>query len=691
MTPAATATSGIIRLNSARLVANASSPAVNAAARPGRRRLDSSAAVVARLSGAQQQQRRHAYTISAIDHPISIGGLWRPDIAPEPAVSEDDARPEVADVPRRRQLRPDRPPFEIPRPSETEKIDYEKGLRTALRTREVDNIIQCMIAGAHDAAFVCSIQPATFTEMLRLVSSSRQLRELQQALEHSWWLRSSDLPSLSASMDQLMKAVQIMVAIRRRASSVPLNLLDYKFMLRCAAAIANKAVAYDLWRDLKDDGVEPDTDCYNAFMQAVLWERRLDQHKHGWTKPLSFRVDQYYLSARRQRRLSYAPAVGGYEEQIKALFNSLLEQSHLGDETTITCLITAFAREGNLSAVKDTLRRVYNIDADALMASGSQRSPPKRFAPSSPLHPTSRLLYTVVHAFGANSQVPVALRLTDFISSSYNIPIPIQIWSELFTWTHAQSTIRSGRFKRIHRTPNKLPLAAPEQLWQTLTSAPYHVRPSMKMFHLSITNLTRFQRYDIAAQRIRDGRQLYREHLANARSAMRALTRAKQDVAAGRAPRASLSSLQGRRDACVAVVQRDCALLRRWCQMYVKRGNGYGFVHDVPLEDGTTEPRRVVMYDAFPDWAHSTVPNFVAEFREFCPRVVQYRTHTGVVELELGAPWKGELPKKVVARVTEEVQRGGAVEDAVQVVEGFWERLRERVRLGKLLVGGGKL
>lgn len=689
MTPAATATSGSIRFNLARLVTNASLSAVSATTRPSRRRLNSSPAAT-RLSGAQQQQRRHAYTISAVDHPISIGELWSPDIAPETATPENVTPREVADVPIRRQRRPNRPPFEIPRTSETEKIDYVKGLRTALRTREVDNIVQCMIAGAHDAAFVCSIQPATFTEMLRLISSSRQLRELHQALEHSWWVRRSDLPSLNAYMGQIMKALQITVAIRRSVSNVPLSLLDYKLMLRCAASTADKSLVMGLWKDLHEDGLQPDTDCYNAFMHAILWERRLDKTTVGWRNPLSFRVDKYYLSARRAQRLSYAPPLGGYEMQVKALFNKLLEGSNLGDETTIACLITSFAREGNMAAVKDILRRVWNIEVDQLMTSGRQRSPPKRFVPTSPLHPTNHLLYTVAHAFGSNSQVPAALRLTDFISSSYNLPIPTKIWAELFTWTHVQSMVRSGRFKRKHCTPTRLPLSAPEKLWQTLTKPPYSVRPSMKMFHMSISNLTRFQRYDMVAQRIRDGFEVYRSDVAKARAAIEALRQAKKDVAEGRAPRSSLSSLMGMRNAGVATVQRDRVLIKRWCQMYMARGNGYGFVHEVMNEDGTAGLAREVMYETYPDWAYTAVPDFLREFGAFGPRVVKYRTHTGVVELDVGKPSAAPLPKKVAARA-QDFQRDGLVEQSAQVVEGFWERFRERVQLDRLLVGWKKL
>lgn len=674
MPPAATVASSLrLRSEQARLAINGPSPAA-LAARRARCRLDYSARAAARLPGAPQQQRRHACAISVADQPRSLAEILGAQLQPE-----TDAPPQVADSSRPRPRDPPRPPFDLALPSSSKTIEYIANLRLALRTRESDNVLRCLVAGAHDAAFVSSIPPTTFTELLRLVSSSCEREELQDTLEQSWWMRNTELPSRNKSMARFLQAAQITATIRRR-TNVALSLVDYKLLLKCAASIADKSVARDLWRHLEEDELTPDTECYNAYLHAVLWGRQLAGHKRSWTNPLSFRVDGYYLSARRMQRLSYAPSLGGYEMEARALIDRLLQQAHLGDETTILHLITAFAREGNIAAVKDTLKRVWNIRVDELMASGRQHSTPKSFPPSAPLQPTRRLLYTVAHAFGANSEVPTALRLTDFISSSYGLPIPTQVWSELLVWTYVQSSIRSGRFKRMHRTANKLPLDAPENLWQTLVHSPYNVSPSMKMFHMSINNLTKSQRYDIVAQRIREGIQLYREDLEKARASVQRFAQAKRDVAKGRSPKHSLSSLQSVRNAKVAAVQRDHTFIRRWCQMYTARGNGYGFMHEFQQDDGQVGLHREVMYETIPDWATRDVPNFLSEFRKYCPRVVKYRTHTGVVELEL----RPMPPTKTAARNVPRDEETKAAED-------FWERRRNRFLLNRLLAGARRL
>lgn len=599
-----------------RSVIIASSPAVQTAHRARSRRPDASALAATCLPAAQ---RRHAST-----HRLA------------------DTSDEIAGTSSRQQ-----PSFGSPLPRTSDVIDYANNLPVALRTRDVDAVVRCMVAGAHDAAFVCSIPPVTFTEILRLISSSCGLDDVQQALDHSWWLRRPALFSLKKSLVKLLHAAPVMAASRRR-SNLPLSLLDYKLLLQCAAPIADKSTAKNAWRGLEADGLKPDVDCYNTLIHTILWDRHLppkavgeDGRLVGWTNPLSFRVDRFYLSARRMRKLSYAPPLGGYEVQVRGLIDELLKQGSLTNETTILHLITAFAREGNVMSVKDTLRLVWNIHVDELMDSGHQLSPPKRFPSSAPLHPTVRLLYTVAHAFGANSELPTALRVADFISSSYDLPLPHQVWSELLTWTYVQSSLRFGRFRRMHVIPNQLPSDAPEKLWQTLVGQPYNVRPTMKMFHLSINNLTKLQRYDIVEQRIDEGVRLFRENCATARAAERQLRQAQRDLDEGRSPPHPLSALQRTRDAKVAAVKRDRGFIRRWCQMYIVRGNGNGLTRQVMEEDGQVYQKTDPMYDIYPEWAECDVPTFVRKFRAFCPRVVKYRTPTGAVELDLQSSTNG--------------------------------------------------
>ncbi|KAL0258552.1 hypothetical protein SLS55_006049 [Diplodia seriata] len=592
-------------------------------------------------------------------------------------------------------------PLDLPRTASAKPIDYKKHLPSALRARETYTIYRCMVDGAHDTAFVSSVPPVTFTEILRLIGASSELEQTKNALEHSWWMRGARFPSINASMDKFVHATRLMMAIRKQAN-IAVRLADYKLLLGCAAAASDRFTALDLWRDLQQDGLEPDIECYNAIMHAVLWDRRM--RNGSWRNPLSWKVDNFFLSARENGVLPYGLSLGGYEKQVKEIFDELLGLHHVGDETTVIHLITAYAREGNIMGVKDILRRVWNIHVDELTSAGAQRSPPRRFEASAPLHPTPRLLDAVGHAFGTNGDVPAALRTVDFISTTYKLAIPPAVWSELLTWTYVQSMPLSGRAKLNHGVANPLSLGAAERLWQTLTAPPYNVRPTMKMFHLSIKRLTGSHCHDAALDRIRDGVALYRAHVAAARAAAHAM-RGSQVVAEMKAGAAGLprgrhaqkqsrSSLVATRDARVTTVRRDRAMIRRWCNWYLKRGFGQDFPWEKPLQQAMREndgygggaqdhqdqdqvPVEYV-YDTPPDWAERVVPDFIAEFADFCPPVVRYRTHTGGVTLELR-----EFPAADGFRRW--LEEGVAAEDEV---EHLWEMGREKRVVRELLEEG---
>ncbi|KAL1645821.1 hypothetical protein SLS58_003705 [Diplodia intermedia] len=623
--------------------------------------------------------------------------------APE-STREAEAAPEavseIAEAPPRGTRRQHHPPVDLPRTATP--IDYKQHLPIALRAREPYTIYRCMVDGAHDTAFVSSVPPVTFTEILRLIGASSELEQTKNVLEHTWWMRGVGFPSINASMDKFLYAARLMMAIRKQAN-MAVRLADYKLLLGCAAAASDRSTALDLWQDLQQDGLEPDIECYNALMHAVLWDRRL--RGSSWRNPLGWKVDKFYLSSRENGFLTYSPSPGGYETQVKGLFDELLSLDHVGDETTVIHLITANAREGNIMGVKDILRRVWNIHVDELTSAGAQRSPPRRFDASAPLHPTPRLLHAVGHAFGTNGDVPAALQLVDFISTTYKLAIPPAVWSELLAWTHVQSLQLSGRSKTNHGVANPLQPGAAERLWQTLTRPPYDVRPSMMMFHLSIKRLTQSHRHDAALERIRQGVALHRAHVDSARRAVRhareSLVAATERAAAagpdwGRRARLRRQQPQygfvATRDARVTAVRRDRAMITRWCHWYLKRGFGQDFPKEQqqpllldqeappPLEDDDQD--QVVGrygYDTRPDWAECVVPAFVAEFGEFCPRVVRYRTHTGGVLLELS-----ELPARYERMWRE---RGRAKEE----VEALWAWVREEKAVWRLLgLGPGK-
>jgi hypothetical protein len=135
----------------------------------------------------------------------------------------------------------------------------------------------------------------------------------------------------------------------------------------------------------------------------------------------------------------------------------MVESGVPGNEETFRLLITAMGREGDLDSIANILKRVWQIDVEALLAADETSVPSARSYPEdSPFYPSNKLLFTLAHAYGTNNNIPLALRLVDYVSSQYSLPIPIEVWNELFQWTYVLSLTprvlkRSGCQSRMEK------------------------------------------------------------------------------------------------------------------------------------------------------------------------------------------------------------------------------------------------
>ena len=57
----------------------------------------------------------------------------------------------------------------------------------------------------------------------------------------------------------------------RRAAGIKIGLEEYRMLLRAARDLGDNGMAVALWRHLLDDGLIPDTECYNYYMAASVW------------------------------------------------------------------------------------------------------------------------------------------------------------------------------------------------------------------------------------------------------------------------------------------------------------------------------------------------------------------------------------------------------------------------------------
>jgi hypothetical protein len=181
----------------------------------------------------------------------------------------------------------------------------------------------------------------------------------------------------------------------------------------------------------------PVAECYNDYLATKCWQGSLNPYERfrlrvipdnitprTWEVP-PYSLKRHFLGPRR-----------GLKAQASHLFRQTVESEVPGNEETFCLMITAMGREGDLDSIANILKRVWQIDVEALLAADETSVPSARSYPEdSPFYPSNKLLFTLAHAYGTNNNIPLALQLVDYVSNQYSLPIPIEVWNELFQWT----------------------------------------------------------------------------------------------------------------------------------------------------------------------------------------------------------------------------------------------------------------
>jgi hypothetical protein len=279
-----------------------------------------------------------------------------------------------------------------------------------------------------------------------------------------------------------------------------------------------------------------------------------------------------------------------------------------GDEETFCLMMMAFARERDLTSVGSTLRHVWGVNVDALMVvtDESQLQPVKPYALNSPFYPTEKLLYTIAHAYGINNDLPTALRVVDYVSRQYNIRIPIGVWNELLQWTHILSKKRYGsKVEKDGTSTGQLPKEAVSNIWATMTSEPYNIRPTMEMYNNYISNLLRRQRYG-------EMKEIMQEALVIHRSIVRELSRAHILLRTTLQPGHPVSEKRMRDLQFLKMrVTRNREYIKRWVRLLIMNAS-WSLRHN-------------------PNFSARDLPKILKDWKLFIPKRVDYPIATGHV------------------------------------------------------------
>ena len=538
-------------------------------------------------------------------------------------------------------------------------IDYAAELTPALLQGASDTVARCLLAAArkNDTDFVQSIPATSFSECISLLQPSNFTTKLANAhLEISDAVakvfRISPIDRIAGQHGFLLREIKAI----RTAAGIRCSLADYRMLLASARDLGSKFVAENLWMSLLHDGLTPDTACYNSYMAAIVFDQ-----VHSPISRQTVRVIPFYKLARQRKRLgpaftTYRVGNGGLKDKIMQFFGDMLRTGAIANEESFRTVITALAREGDIATVKSILRRMWNIDVDGIMgAKPEENMEPKVMSHNNPLRLTEDFLFTIAHAFCINNDIPTALRVVDFIARRYDLTIPTKTWDQLFEWTFVLAIPRTGIKARTDGTrEGQLPQQSVLNLWNTMTGAPYLIRPTMGMYNNLIKNLQYRDLTPLMYEKMQEGVALHYKERRKARLAFERLTREIDKIQSfpSYVPAVPLENLRREYEYLDLIRKRDHFFVRRWVRLLLST-----IKTRIHIDDGG-------------DWPLRNIPRILWEWRHFAGTQgnnIRYEVPGGQVEFRIRDEAEVEENKAVRQMRAERIRK---VLDQVPVLLG---------------------
>ena len=517
-----------------------------------------------------------------------------------------------------REIRPSLRTVWDPRPI---RGDHRAGVLQALRLKDPDRLLLAFLAAGGDLEFVREIPANTFTSILELLDPGYFLASFQKTQHemrdgHIQLLRIRRAEDIAS---ELLQVIQDVVKIRRD-SGRGLSLADYRQLLYCARAAGSATAATAIWMDMISDGISPDGICFNHRMGAVVWNECYNSGRRH-----ELRVTERYLRERslpdlKLPHLAFRVGKDGILSHVAAIHAEMVSFGAQRDEDTFTLLMIAAAREGKVKEVAAIMLDVWNIDLEALEA-GELPAQRESIPLTSSLYPSARLLFTAFHCLAINNLLPVALKVTDFISRTYSITISPSIWSNIFEWTYIFSKFHKVTEIRAGFGVGMLPPAALFELWATISGPPYNVQPTLVMYNRLIKSHFMLCEWREVFRLIYE---VFPKHKAYTSCALADL-REVEFARLGGAPRYALAPLRRRFRADEMAVLRNRANVRVWVRSVLRMTKHVIF----PNEENWHVTEEGVV-----GWIYTEVPKMIMILWRYLPVRVRYEVPGGQVEFE---------------------------------------------------------
>jgi hypothetical protein len=476
----------------------------------------------------------------------------------------------------------------------------------------------CFNGEEYLSPFLQSLTPNVFSAILRCLDPAHfvgRYGKLEEELSKDIAERLS-LPAYSDDgypqfCIKFLSQIYGIVEARRRYHL--LSLTDWKYLLKCARATGNARLAKRIWETILTQGdLAPDTECFNHYLSCACWSEKLNINQKHRLQIIARNMEPRAWTGTIPYTLA-GHAVGnnlGIKARVSRLFSQMVDIGLTGNEETFCLMMTALAREGDTDGIASILKRVWGIDIEGLLTSSEVDLPPvKVYVQGSPFYPTGYLLHTLAHAYGINNSIPTALRLVDFVSRQYDIEIPVRVWEEILTWTFILSLPKKAPSQEAGGfLVGQLPPEAVSNLWNTMTSEPYNIQPTMFMYNRLITNLIRRECFGEAKVRMDDALKVHSDHVSE-------LGRLICRHDADRELKDRVTE-KHRRDLAYTHlrVRRSRLYIRRWVRLWLRYGS------------------KSLRYDE--NFSPVDVPKFAAKWASFLPAVTTYEIASGTIELQ---------------------------------------------------------
>lgn len=374
--------------------------------------------------------------------------------------------------------------------SPEEETEHAQGFFRALQNGQPDQIMNAL-TDPRSAGLVGSLPQTIFIEALHRLSPTHfvePFRDLHHPL-HAWSVLKNGLKRVEEIFDEFVRNL-FTITRYRMAAGHSLQLDEYRHLLDCARSMGNEALADQLWDSMEREGISPDGLCYNHYMETKVWNHCYTGHEAYRLRMLPFHYLKRRMDDRNVGWKGFGTAKQSVRKEVTLLFRQMIDDGHLGDERAYINIILASARVGHKLGVRHVLKTVWNIDVNALKGQydNSKLPPPTRYDPWSALYPTENLLFAVAHALGTTNDIAGAVRTVEFISTSYDIPIPAKVWHELLERayvlcrTRTTPTVREQRANEI----GKVSMDLVRSLFDTMTSEPYNIKPTMQILRFMV-------------------------------------------------------------------------------------------------------------------------------------------------------------------------------------------------------------